>query len=76
MIEARKQVCAHAEEARKQPREAPARLAYHQASRRPRMDGLTRWRAQPLRDRLVEPTSALGKASTAMQSQWETRTRF
>lgn len=76
VIEALKQVFDHEEEARKQQMEAPARLAYHQASSRPLMEGLKSWLAKQFRDRLVEPNSALGKAITYRQSHWETLTRF
>lgn len=76
VLEARQQGVDHDEEARQQQMDAPARLAYHQASSRPIMDGLTSWLEKQFRDRLVEPHSALGKAISYMQGHWETLTRF
>jgi hypothetical protein len=70
------QVFDHDEQARKEQLSPEARLAYHQAQSQPLMDGLKRWLAKQLDDRLVEPNSALGKAMVYMQSHWETLTRF
>jgi transposase len=71
-----KQVFDHDEQARNEQLSPEARLAYHQAYSRPLMDGLKRWLAQQVHDRLVEPNSSLGKAMAYMQGHWETLTRF
>lgn len=70
------QVFDHNEEARAQQLSAQERLAYHQVSSGPLMEGLKRWLQQQCDDRLVEPNSSLGKAMAYMQSHWETLTRF
>jgi len=71
-----KQVFDHDAQARDEQLSPEARLAYHQAFSRPIMDGLNRWLAQQVHDRLVEPNSSLGKAMAYMQGHWETLTRF
>jgi hypothetical protein len=76
VVEALKQVFDHDEVARKEPREGPARLAYHQAYSRPIMDGLKDWLNKQVDERLVEPNRSLGQAIAYMQGLWETLTRF
>jgi transposase len=70
------QVFDHDERARAAQMSPPERLASHQAWSRPLMDGLKRWLDQQMADRLVEPTSSLGKALAYMQDHGETLTRF
>ena len=76
VLDVLKQLFDHDEQARAEQLSPEARLAYHQASSRPIMDGLKRWLAQQMDDHLVEPNSSLGKAIFYMQDHWETLTRF
>src|SRR5207244_3700608 len=59
-----------------EPRGPEARLAYHQAQRRPLLDGLKRWLSQPSDEQLVEPHSSLGKALGYRPNHWATLTRL
>jgi hypothetical protein len=76
VIEALKQVFDHDEQARNEQLSPEARLAYHQAYRRPMMDDLKKWRDTQCDDHLVEPNSSLGKAISYMRGNWETLSRF
>ena len=76
VIHALKQVFDHDDEARDQQLSPAARLAYHQTYSQPIMDGLKQWLRKQVDDRLVEPNSSLGKASSYLQTHWPTLTRF
>ncbi len=76
VVAALTQVFDHEEEAQDAQMSPMERLAYHQASSRPLMDGLKRWLDQQVAERLVEPNSSLGKAIAYLRSHWETLTRF
>src|SRR5262245_43105410 len=68
VLEVISQVFDHDEQARQAQLNPEARLAYHQTQSQPLMDGLKRWLAKQMDDRLVEPNSTLGKAIGYMQS--------
>lgn len=76
VIAALKQVFDPDEAARIQQMSARERLAYHQVSSGPIMDGLQRWLEQQFHERLVEPNSSLGKAIASLRGHWDTLTRF
>jgi len=52
------------------------RLAHHQQHSRPVMDALETWLKQQLDEKLVEPNSSFGEATTYMLKRWERLTRF
>jgi hypothetical protein len=66
----------HDEHARAQQMTPEARLAHHQAYRKPLMDRLKGWLHQQFDERLVEPNSSLGKAISYWLNHWATLTRF
>ena len=76
VVEALKLVFAHDEAARSTQLSAQERLAYHQTRSAPIMEALQKWVAQQTTDRLVEPSSSLGKAIAYLLGHWETLTRF
>ena len=73
--DARKQVCAHDEQARDEPRSPAARLVDHRDARGPMLADLTRWLDTQGDDRLVEPHRAVGKAVASMRGHGETLPR-
>jgi transposase len=52
------------------------RLRFHQAHSRPVMEELSRWMAEQIEQRKVEPNSGLGEAIAYMQKHWEKLTLF
>ncbi len=76
VVTALKDVFDHDEYARAERMTAQDRLAYHQRESGPIMKELKRWLAQQTEQRLVEPSSSLGKAIAYMRAHWETLTRF
>jgi transposase len=76
VVNALSDVFDHEEYARVEQLTAQDRLAYHQGKSGPIMKKLKRWLEQQTVQRLVEPDSSLGKASTYLLDHWETLTRF
>jgi transposase len=76
VVNALSDVFDHEEYARVEQLTAQDRLAYHQGKSGPIMKKLKRWLEQQTVQRLVEPNSSLGKASTYLLEHWETLTRF
>ncbi|HEY7494696.1 MAG TPA: transposase [Candidatus Tectomicrobia bacterium] len=76
VIQALRQVFEHEDAAREQQLNAADRLAYHQRSSGPIMNGLKDWLAQQCEARLVEPNSRLGKAFQYLRTHWQPLTRF
>ncbi len=52
------------------------RLSYHQAHSAGHMNDLKRWMAKQIKEKKVEPNSALGQAISYMQKRWGKLTRF
>jgi hypothetical protein len=59
-----------------QPMSGAQRLAYHQAQSGPILTALKTWLEQQVSERLVEPSSSLGKAFSYLLNRWESLTRF
>ena len=76
VLEALRQVCAHAEVARNEQREGAARRADHQASSGPILAARKPWRTQQVDDRRGAPNSARGTALASRPGHWETLPRF
>ena len=62
--------------ARKAKMSPAERLAHHQGYSRPVMDELKEWLQHQLDEKLVEPNSSFGKATTYMLKRWDRLTRF
>jgi hypothetical protein len=62
--------------ARRQEMSPDERLAFHKAESGPRMEGLRRWMAEQLDEKIVEPNSGLGHAIAYAQKRWDRLTRF
>lgn len=52
------------------------RLEFHQARSKPIMDELKAWLEKQFKERLIEPTSGLGKAISYMTNHWDELTLF
>lgn len=66
----------HEAETLKQAMDAEQRLAYHRQHSAPVIEPLKSWLEAQFDERLVEPSSSLGKAFTYLLSRWESLTRF
>ena len=76
VLETLRDVYHHDAQARARGLTPEARLAFHQAQSRPRMDALHTWCTTQLDDHLVEPNSGLGQAITYFLTHWTPLTRF
>ena len=76
VLETLRDVYHHDAQARARGLTPEARLAFHQAQSRPRMDALHTWCTTQLDDHLVEPNSGLGQAITYFLKHWRPLTRF
>jgi hypothetical protein len=76
VLEVIRQVFEHAAQARQEQLRPSERLAYPQRRSGPLMEGLHTWLHKPVDDRLVEPSSSLGKAIASLQGHWDTLTQF
>jgi hypothetical protein len=75
VVDARKSVYEHDEEARDKQLSAAEGLTYHQTYSEPIRKALKTWLEQQTNDRFVEPNSSLGKAIAYLLGHWTTLPR-
>jgi hypothetical protein len=76
LLEELGKVYLHDEQARDKKMSPAERLAFHQQHSQPVMDQLASWMKLQNDERLIEPSSGLGKAIHYLRKRWDKLTRF